>query len=146
MLRTRKLGPTLAAALAAVTLATPAAQARPADVSVGSSPQSLPTQAFSPVHRRAGPRLAHWGTGTFDRDTSKRSVNILGSHVQGPIRSASVDTGSTSTDQIVPRSSRAFTFHGSSADATTALVAGLIMILIVGAVGVGTRTRTNLAT
>ena len=55
MFRLRQLVPTVAVSLAVFVSVTPAAQARPADVSVGSSPQSLPTRAFSPVHRGPAP-------------------------------------------------------------------------------------------
>src|SRR5207342_403513 len=57
MLRIKQLVPTVALALATATLVTPAAQARLTDVSVGSSPQSLSTHAFSPAHRGPAPGL-----------------------------------------------------------------------------------------
>jgi len=77
MLRIKQLVPTVALTLATATLVTPAAQARLTDASRGSSPQSLSTHAFSPVHRGPAPGLGssqsglpHWGTGTFGRDVT----------------------------------------------------------------------------
>jgi hypothetical protein len=136
----RQLIPTVAATLAAVTLATPAAQARPADVGVGSSPQSLPTPAFAPVHRDAGPGRPHWGTGTFGRDSTAAQVQTQTSPLKNQL---SIPVDAQPSVVSAPSTDRRFDWTAAAIGAMTAL---LLALLLAAGLTLRTRKARQLAT
>jgi hypothetical protein len=128
MLRIKQLVPTVALTLATAALVTPAAQARLADVSAGSRPQSVSTRAFSPVHRD----LPHWGTGTFGRDFTAGRVQPQNSPLKNQLSipaDAQTSVSATST--------------GGSVDWTAAAVGAIVasLLMLVLAAGLSFRTR-----
>jgi hypothetical protein len=139
MLRIKQLVPTLVLALATATLVTPAAQARLADVSGGSSPQSLSTHVLPPVHRSSGAGLdssqsglPHWGTGTFGRDFTAGRVQPQNSLLKNQL-SIPADA---QTSVTAPSTDSGFDW---TAAAIGAIVASLLVLLL--AAGLNLRTR-----
>jgi len=139
MLRIKQLVPTVALTLATATLVTPAAQARLTDASRGSSPQSLSTHAFSPVHRGPAPGLGssqsglpHWGTGTFGRDVTAGRAQPQNSPLKNQL-SVPADAQTSVTAHSTDSS-----FDWTAA-AVGAIVASLLGLML--AAGLNLRTR-----
>jgi hypothetical protein len=145
MLRIKQLVPTVALTLATAALVTPAAQARLTDVSVGSSPQSLSTHAFSPVHRGPGSGLGspqsalpHWGTGTFGRD-------VTAGHVQpqdSPLKNQLSIPADAQTSVTAPSTDSGFNW---TAAAVGAIVASLLVLVLAAGLNLRTRKMGHLA-
>ena len=139
MLRIKQLVPTVALALATATLVTPAAQARLADVSAGSSPQSVSTHVLSPVHRGPGAGLGssqsglpHWGTGTFGRDFTAGGAQPQDSPLKNQL-SIPADAQASVT---APATDSSFDWTAAAIGAIVASLLGLVL-----AAGLNLRTR-----
>jgi hypothetical protein len=145
MLHIKQLVPTVAVTLATATLVTPAAQARPTDAPVGSSPQSLSTHAFSSVHRGPGPGLSssqpnlpHWGSGTFGRD-----VTVVRAQPQNsPLKNQLSIPVSAQNAVAVPATDSGFDW---TAAAMGAIVASLLGLMVAAGLNLRTRITGHLA-
>ena len=139
MLRITQLVSTAALTLATAVLVTPAAQARPTDVSAGSSPGSLSRHVVSPVDRGPGPGLGntqsalpHWGSGTFGRDVTAGRAQPQNS----PLKNQRSIPADARTTVAVPATHSGFDWTAAAIGAIVASLLGLML-----ATGLNLRTR-----
>ena len=132
MLRIRQLVSTVGVSLAAVTLVAPVAQARPADVSAGATAQSLPTRA-------------HWGSGTFGRDSLiPPPATTLGVQPQNSrLKNQLSIPADAQTGLTAPSTDSGFDW---TAAAVGAIVASLLGLLLAAGLNLRTRRVRHLAT